>query len=59
MFRFAGLMVGIVFGYAAVVPAPALGQSGVQLTQSFRADLRGFSEVPSTSTSARGALRPT
>ena len=54
MFRFAGLMVGIVLGYATVAPVPALGQSGVQLAQSFRADLRGFGEVPSISTSGEG-----
>jgi hypothetical protein len=54
MFRFVGLMVGIVLGWAAVAPLPALGQSGVQLAQSFRADLRGFSEVPSISTAGEG-----
>jgi CHRD domain len=54
MFRFTGFVVGIVLGYAALVPAPAVGQSGVQLAQSFRADLRGFSEVPSISTSGEG-----
>jgi hypothetical protein len=50
MVRFAGLMVGIVLGYAAVAPEPAIGQ----LAQSFRADLRGFNEVPSISTSGTG-----
>jgi hypothetical protein len=54
MFRFVGLLVGIVLGWAAVAPLPALGQSGVQLAQSFRADLRGFSEVPSISTAGEG-----
>jgi hypothetical protein len=54
MFRFTGFVVCIVLGYAALVPAPAVGQSGIQLTQSFRADLRGFSEVPSISTSGEG-----
>jgi CHRD domain len=52
MIRFTELMAGIVFGYAAVAPEPALGQ--VQSEQSFRADLRGFNEVPSISTSASG-----
>jgi CHRD domain len=47
MVRFIGLIVGIGLGYAAVAPQPAVGQ----LAQSFRADLRGFNEVPSISTS--------
>jgi CHRD domain len=50
MVRFTGLMVGVVLGYAAVAPEPAVGQ----FTQSFRADLRGFNEVPSISTSGTG-----
>jgi hypothetical protein len=51
MVRFTGLMVGIVLGCAAVAPEPALGQS---LIQSFRADLHGFNQVPSISTSGSG-----
>jgi hypothetical protein len=54
MFRFAGLMLGIVFGYAAVTPESALGQAGFELRQSFRADLRGFNEVPSISSAGEG-----
>jgi CHRD domain len=54
MVRFTGLMAGAVLGYAAIAPEPALGQSGVELAQSFRADLRGFNEVPSVSTSGTG-----
>jgi hypothetical protein len=54
MFRFAGLVFGIVCGYAAVAPEPALGQAGFQLRQSFRADLRGFNEVPSISSAGEG-----
>ena len=52
MVRFSGLMVGIVLGYAAVAPEPVLGQ--VQFEQRFRADLRGFNEVPSISSSGDG-----
>jgi CHRD domain len=52
MVRFTGLMAGIVLGYASVAPEPALGQ--VQFEQTFRADLRGFNEVPSISTSGTG-----
>jgi CHRD domain len=52
MIRFTELMAGIVLGYAAVAPEPALSQ--VQLDQSFRADLRGFNEVPSISSSGTG-----
>jgi hypothetical protein len=48
--RFIGLTVGIVLGYVAVAPELAVGQ----LAQSFRADLRGFNEVPSISTSGTG-----
>ena len=50
MVRFIGLMVGIVLGSGAVAPELAVGQ----LAQSFRADLRGFNEVPSISTSGTG-----
>lgn len=50
MVRSVGLMVGIVLGYAAAAPELAVGQ----FAQSFRADLRGFNEVPSISTSGTG-----
>jgi hypothetical protein len=52
MVRFSGLMVGIVLGNAALAPDPVLGQ--VQFEQRFRADLRGFNEVPSISSSGDG-----
>jgi hypothetical protein len=55
MVRFTGFMVGSVLGFAAVVPELAIGQ----LTQSFRADLRGFNEVPSISTAGTGRFDAT
>lgn len=54
MVRFIGLTFGIVLGSAAILPEAALGQSAVQLAQSFQANLSGVQEVPSISTSASG-----
>jgi len=54
MVRFMGLTSGIMLGCAAFAPGAALGQSAVELAQSFQADLGGVQEVPSISTSGSG-----
>jgi len=56
MLRFIGLTVGFGIGCAGVVPEAAFGQSPLQLTQSFRANLSGVQEVPSISTSGSGTF---
>jgi CHRD domain len=54
MFRYTALLGGFALAYAGVAMEASVAQTGIQLAQSFRANLIGFNEVPSISTSGTG-----